>query len=62
MSKIRDNYPTREDAIAATIKQSAEALKSLQDSNPEMLAAKQQGIAKVTATQMQTIQSSPIWD
>lgn len=62
MSKIRDYYPTREDAIAATIKQSAEAMASLQDSNPEMLAAKQQGIARITATQIQTIQSSPLWD
>lgn len=62
MNKIRENYPTREDAIAATIKQSAEAMATLKDSNSEMLAAKQQGIAKVTTTQIQTIQSSPIWD
>ena len=59
---IKDNYPTREDAIAAKIKQSAEAIASLKDSNPEMLAAKQQGITKITTIQIQTIQSSPIWD
>lgn len=59
---IKDDYPTREDAIAATIKQSTEALATLKDSNPEMLIAKQQGIAKVTAIQIQTITTSPIWD
>lgn len=55
-------FTTKEDAIAATIKQSADAMASIKESNSDMLAAKKQGIAKITASQIRVIEQSNEWD
>jgi hypothetical protein len=61
-SKIQEEYPTREDAIAAVIVMTAKAIESLPKLHPEIDAARKRGLIETQEQSIQIIRESEAWD
>ncbi len=59
---IREQYPTREDAIAAVIVMTAEAISSLPKLHPDIDAARKKGLIEAQEQSIQTLRKSEAWD
>ncbi len=61
--KIKDDYPTREDAIAKTYEMTSDAVKSLpEDMHPEIKSAVVKSLVQVTEQSIEVIKNSEAWD